>query len=188
VSTDAPAAPGPPSYVPGGQPGRWRRSPVRRALLWGSIALLIVFWIWALFFAPKEAINKVGDTAWAARAEAICVDYDVQLRALEAQRVADLQGRADLVDESTDLLGRMLDDIVAVTPSDEKGQAIMPDWEAEYRILLEDRYRYADVLRSGENVPFTETAVDGVPITERIEKFTLDNEMPTCAPPRGSVV
>ena len=188
MSADAPEVPGPPSYVPGGQPGRWRRSPVRRVLLWGSVALLLVFWVWALFFATKESINKIEDTSWAVRAEAICVDYDIQLRALEAQRIADLGGRADLVDESTDLLGRMLDDIVAVTPSDEKGQAIVPDWEDDYRILLADRYRYADQLRSGQNVPFTETAVGGVPITERIEKFTLDNEMPTCAPPRGSVV
>lgn len=188
MSTDAPAAQGPPSYVPGGQPGRWRRSPVRRVLLWGSIALLIVFWVWALFFASKEAVNKVGDTAWAARAEEICVEYDVELRAIEEQRVADLAGRADLVDESTDLLGRMLDDIVAVLPTDDKGAAIVPDWAAEYRILLQDRYRYADQLRSGQNVAFAETAVSGVPITERIEKFTLDNEMPTCAPPRGSVI
>jgi len=157
-------------------------------LLWGSIVLLLVFWVWALLFAPKEAINKVRDAAWAARAEAICVDYDVPLRAIEVQRVASLSARADLVDESTDLLGRMLDDIVAVMPADEKGQAIVPDWEAEYRILLQDRYRYADQLRAGRNVPFTETAVSGVPITERIEKFTLDNEMPTCAPPRGSVI
>jgi hypothetical protein len=157
-------------------------------LLWGSIVLLIVFWIWALLFASREAINKIDDTAWAARAEAICVDYDLQIRALEAEASADLAVRADLVDESTDLLSDMLDQIVAVTPADDKGQAIVPDWEDEYRILLDDRYRYADQLRSGQNVPFTETAVSGVPITERIEKFTLDNEMPTCAPPRGSVV
>ena len=188
MSIDTPAVPGPPSYVPGGQPGRWRRSPVRRALLWGSILLLLVFWVWALFFASKEAVNKIGDTAWAARAEAICVDYDLQLRALEAESSTDLSVRADLVDESTDLLGEMLDELMAVSPTDEKGQAIVPDWEAEYRILLDDRYRYADQLRAGENVPFTETAVNGVPITERIEKFTFDNEMPTCAPPRGSVI
>lgn len=156
--------------------------------MWASIVLLVVFWVWALFFASKEAVNKVGDTAWAARAEAICVEYDVELRPIETQRVADLAGRADLVDESTDLLGRMLDDIVAVLPTDPKGEAIVPDWAREYRILLQDRYRYADQLRSGQNVAFAETAVSGVPITERIEKFTLDNEMPTCAPPRGSVI
>lgn len=188
MSADAPAVPGPPSYVPGGQPGRWRRSPIRKGLLIGSIVVLIVFWIWALFFAPKEAINKINDTAWAERAEAICVDYDLQLRALEAERSGDLDVRADLVDTSTGLLAAMVDDIVAVTPTDEKGQAIVPDWEADYRTLIEDRYRYADQLRAGENVPFTETAVNGVPITERIEKFTLDNRMPTCAPPRGSII
>jgi hypothetical protein len=82
----------------------------------------------------------------------------------------------------------MLDDHRRRHAADEKGQAIVPDWEAEYRILLDDRYRYANQLRAGENVPFTETAVSGVPITERIEKFTLDNEMPACAPPRGSVI
>lgn len=188
MSADTSAPPGPPSYVPGGQPGRWRRSPIRRVLLWGSIVLLVVFWVWALFFASKEAVNKIEDTAWASRAEAICVDAKAQLRAFDARATGDLAARADLVDESTDLLVRMLDDIVAVTPSDEKGQAIVPDWEDEYRILLDDRYRYADQLRAGENVPFTETAVNGVPITERVEKFTLDNEMPTCAPPRGSVI
>ena len=79
-------------------------------LLWGSIVLLLVFWVWALFFASKEAVNKIEDTRWAARAEAICVDYDLQLRALEAEASADLSVRADLVDESTDLLGEMLDD------------------------------------------------------------------------------
>jgi hypothetical protein len=157
-------------------------------LLWGAIVVLIVFWIWALLFAPKEAVNKIEDTAWASRAEAICVETKVELRAIDARASGDLAVRADLVDESTDLLARMLDDIVAVTPADEKGQAIVPDWEEEYRILLDDRYRYANQLRAGENVPFTETAVGGVPVTERIEKFTLDNEMPACAPPRGSVI
>ncbi|HSP27729.1 MAG TPA: hypothetical protein VLN74_04200, partial [Ilumatobacteraceae bacterium] len=130
----------------------------------------------------------IEDTAWAARAEAICAETKVELRAIDARASGDLQVRADLVDESTDLLGVMLDDIVGVAPFDEKGRAIVPDWEADYRILLEDRYRYAEQLRAGENIAFTETAVEGVPITERLEKFTLDHEMPTCAPPRGSVI
>jgi hypothetical protein len=157
-------------------------------LLWGAVVLMLAFWVWALFFAPKEAINRIDDHAWAERAEAICVSYDPQIRAFEARASGDLDVRADLVDESTDLLSQMLDEIVAVAPNDDKGQAIVPDWEADYRILLDDRHRYADQLRSGQNIAFTETAVEGVPISERIEKFTLDNRMPTCAPPRGSVV
>jgi hypothetical protein len=149
---------------------------------------MIVFWIWAFFFASKESVNKIEDRAWAERAEAICVRTDTELRSFDALASPDLNVRADLVEQSTDLLAEMLDEIVAVTPADEKGRAIVPDWEADYRTLLEDRYRYADRLRAGENVAFTETAVNGVPIAERIEKFTLDNEMPTCAPPRGSIV
>jgi hypothetical protein len=170
------------------EPGPWRRSPVRKVLLYGGVAVFVVFWVWALFFASKEAVNKIDDRDWAARAEEICAAYDVRIRALDDRAAADLDVRADVVDESTDLLAAMLDEVVAVEPTDEKGQAIVPAWEADYRTLLDDRYAYADRLRSGENVPFTETAVDGVPITERIETFAGDNEMPSCAPPRGSIV
>ena len=90
--------------------------------------------------------------------------------------------------ESTDLLAAMLNDIEAVQPDDPKGQAIVPDWIADWRILVQDRYNYAERLRAGQDVPFTESAVRSVPITERIETFAGDNAMPSCAPPRGSIV
>lgn len=169
-------------------PSRWRRSPFRKALIIIGVVAFVAFWTWALFFASKTAVNKIEDRAWAERAEAICADYDLQLRALEAKASPDIQVRADLVVESTDLLASMLDELMAVTPADDKGKAIVPAWEADYRTLLQDRYRYAERLRAGENVAFTETAVKGVPITERIETFAADNEMASCGPPRGSVV
>lgn len=160
---------------------------MRKVILAVAVVGFVVFWVWALFFASKTAVNKIDDRAWAARAEEICAVYDVQIRALEAQRSEDLDVRAALVVESTDLLRAMLDEVVAVEPADAKGRAIVPAWEADYRTLLADRSRYAEQLRNGENVPFTETAVQGVPITERIETFAADNEMPTCGPPRGSI-
>jgi hypothetical protein len=165
-----------------------RPNPWVRLLLLVVVVGVAAFWIWALFFASKTAVNKIGDDAWAERAEAICADYDLQVRALSALADADLDVRADLVDESTGLLSAMLDEIVVVPPQDDKGQAIVPAWVEEYRILLADRYRYADQLRSGQNIPFTETAVNGVPVTERLETFAGDNDMPSCAPPRGSIV
>ncbi len=170
------------------EPGPWRRSPVRKVILYLAIVVFAGFWTWALFFASKEAVNKIGDEAWAERAEAICVSYEVPLQQIESQREADPVDRAELVVSSTDLMSAMLDEIMAVPPTDEKGQAIVPDWAADYRILLQDRYHYADRLRAGENVPFTETAIDGVPITERIETFAKENGMFSCAPPRGSIV
>lgn len=170
------------------EPSGWRTHPIRRSLFVLLLLGFALFWIWALFFASKTAVNKIEDRQWAARAEDICAEVDVQLRQLETQTSTDLAVRADLVEQSTDLLSRMLDEVVAVAPADEKGQAIVPAWEDDYRTLLADRYRYAEQLRSGVDGPFTETAVESVPVTERIETFAGDNEMPSCAPPRGSVL
>jgi len=160
----------------------------RRAMVLVALLALVAFWTWALFFASKSAVNKVEDRAWAQRAEEICAAVEVQLDELAVQTSTDLTVRADLVEQSTDLLAAMLDDVTAVMPSDEKGRSIVPAWEADYRVLLDNRYDYADMLRSGQDGPFTETAVNNVPITERIETFAGDNEMTSCAPPRGSVL
>ena len=154
------------------------------------IVLFAVFWTWALFFASKEALNRIDDRAWAERAEGICRSADEQRLQLADFRLIEdggpelIRERAEIVERSTDILVRMLDDVVAVRPNDPKGREIVPLWEADYRTYIQDRYRYAEQLReSGENLAFYETA-DGIPISERIETFAGDNEMPACAPPR----
>jgi hypothetical protein len=159
-----------------------------RVLFLIGAAAFVAFWFWALFLADKTAVNKIEDREWAARAEEICAPVKQSVRLLNLEATPELGGRADLVVESTDMLAAMLDDLEAVRPSDPKGQAIVPEWIADYRTLLQDRYNYAERLRSGENVPFTETPVQGIPITERIETFAGDNEMPSCAPPRAGVL
>jgi hypothetical protein len=153
-----------------------------------GVVLFVGFWTWALFFASKTAVNKIEDTAWTERAEEICAPVKAELRSMELLANPSLEVRADLVTGSTDLLAAMLDDVEAVQPVDPKGQAIVPDWIADWRTLLQDRYNYAERLRDGQDVPFTETAVRNVPITERIETFAGDNDIPSCAPPRGSVL
>jgi hypothetical protein len=183
-----------PVVVTPGEPTKYGLEQRDRIFTVGRIAFLIgatafvAFWGWALFFANKTALNKIEDRAWASRAETICVPVKAALRSLELEATSDLTERADLVVESTDLLTEMLNHIEAVAPADEKGRALIPQWIGDYRTLLQDRYRYADVLRSGENRAFSETPVQGVPITERIETFAGDNEMPSCAPPRSGVL
>ena len=163
-------------------------SKLLRLLFLLGAAAFVAFWFWALFLIDKTAVNKIDDRAWAERAESICAPVKLELRRLDLETSAELEGRADLVVQSTDMLSVMLDDLEAVEPSDAKGQEIVPAWIADYRTLLQDRYNYAERLRSGQNVPFTETGVQGVPITERIETFAGDNEMPSCAPPRAGVL
>lgn len=176
-----------------------RRSPFARWATRGGLAVVVVcfaaFWTWALFFASKEAVNKIDDRAWAARAEQICREANDARLALSDYRtivgdddavVADLvRERADIVDRATDIVEAMLDDVVAVPPADEKGRAIVPQWEAEYRAYIAGRRTYAADLRAtGENLAFYEPGSEGVPISERLETFAGDNEMPACAPPR----
>ena len=98
-----------------------------------------------------------------------------------------LRERADIVDGATDIIEQMVDDVVAAVPTDDKGQAIVPDWEADYRTYLQNRRDFADELRGGENVPFREAEHEGIPISERIEAFAGDNDMASCAPPREAL-
>lgn len=161
-----------------------------RILLTVVVAGFAAFWIWALFFASKEAVNRIDDRDWAARGELICVDATEQrLELTDLRTIADggpelIIERAAVLDDATDILDQMVDDLIAVPPSDVKGQGIVPLWEADYRIYLQDRRNYSDQLRqTGENLPFYETKVDAIPISERIATFAVDNEMPSCAPP-----
>ncbi len=147
------------------------------------------FWVWALFFASKESINRIEDRAWAAQAEQICARAQdernalIDLREVDGDDPAMLAERADIVDRATDVLETMLDDVVAVLPSDPKGRELVPRWEADYRALVADRRAFTERLREADNSAFTETAIDGIPITEKLEVFATDNEMPSCAPP-----
>jgi hypothetical protein len=167
-----------------------RRSTFKRIAIVVGAAAFVSFWIWALFFASKESVNRIDDRAWAARAEAICLSAtEERIELADSRRIdendpAMIRERADIVDRATDILVTMLDDVVVVPPNDEKGSEIVPLWEADWRTHLQDRRRFATQLReTGENLPFYETA-DGIPLSERIETFAVDNEMSSCAPPR----
>src|SRR6188472_4362656 len=105
-----------------------------RYVILAVVVLFAAFWVWALFFASKEAANKIGDSAWAARAEQICTAAKaervklVDLRRIDPGDRAMLSERAGLIDKATDIIERMLDDVVAVAPTDRKGQALIPLW------------------------------------------------------------
>lgn len=174
-----------------------QRTPARRWALRIFLLVLIAgfaaFWTWALFFASKEAVNKIDDRAWAARAEQICTEAnDARLELSDYRSIVGddteiatlVRERADIVDRATDIIEAMLDDVVAIAPADEKGRAIVPQWETDYRSYIESRRSFAADLRTtGENLAFYEPGVDGIPVSERLATFAGDNEMPACSPP-----
>lgn len=170
------------------EPDRPRRLWLR-ILLGVVVALLVAMWVYAFLFAPREGVNRVGDRSWSERGEIRCAAAKVELLALADLRTIEevgagaLQEKATIVDRTNAILAEMIDDLEATPPTDEKGQRLVPLWIADYRTYLGDREAYADQLRAGDNSPFTETEIDGSPITGYINDFARQNEMKSCQTP-----
>jgi len=153
------------------------------------LTLIGAMWVYALFFASKEVVNEIADRAWTERAEIICKEAATERIALADFRPLTDAGtdalleRAKIVDLATDTLDRMLLKLEATKPTDPKGQAIIPLWIGDYRKYIGDRRAYADQLRLGTNVPFGETIVMGIPLSEKLSTFAADNFMKSCKPP-----
>lgn len=147
-------------------------------------------WVYAFGFAPRESFNKINDSAWQARAQAHCkAAEDIRfsfedLTPMKADDPRALQAKAKLVDSATDALENAINLIAADKPSDAKGQELVPEWIADYRIYISDRRAFADALQNATVRPyFAESEVEGVPISERISKFARENDMKTCQTP-----
>jgi len=162
---------------------------IGRSVIGTCIVGLLAMWIYAFGFASKESVNKIEDQAWADRAEGICNQAETQRLALaDLRQISDagvnaLTERAEIIDKATDTLERAINVISEIEPTDAKGKAIVPLWISDYRQLIVDRREYANQLRNGENVPFSETMIEGLPISEKISTFAADNRMTSCKVP-----
>lgn len=165
-------------------------------VLLGIISLgIAAFWIWALFFPQtKQSIAKIDDESWAVRADQICRAANVErdeladLRRIDEVGEGALAQRAELIDKATDIIDEMLSEIVAQQPSNATDVSLIRSWETYYRQWIDDRRTYAEVLRTGENPPFAESMVDGSPISEYINDFTVANRMKPCSAPTDLAV
>jgi hypothetical protein len=161
-----------------------------RVFIGTAISLLGMMWIYALFFASKESINQIGDTAWQQRAESICNETAIARKELSDYRLITEMGpdalseRADIVDKATAMLVDMLNQLAASTPTDAKGAELVPLWITDYRTYIADRNAYSQMLRNGVNNAFAETMIEGLPLSEKIATFAADNYMVSCKPPR----
>lgn len=172
----------------------WRRRGVRALLTVISIGIA-AFWVWALFFPQsKQSVAKLDDEQWSQRAQGICREANVardelaDLRRIDDVGAGALVARADIIDRATDIIERMIDDVTAATPSGPEDVAIMNTWAEYYRQWIVDRRIYADVLREGRNPPFAESMVDGSPISEYLNDFTVANRMKACSAPTDLAV
>lgn len=162
-----------------------------RALLIVICALIGVMWVYALVFAPKKAVYRVDDDAWRAHAEARCTTARTERLALADTEggyiaeptAAQMIERAGIVDQATDVVEAMLDDVVAEPVLTERDREIVGRFETQYRILIDDRRAYTTLLREGVDQPYHETRVAGGPVTNVLVDFVTVNEIKSCAPP-----
>lgn len=153
------------------------------------ISLIIVMWVYALFFASKQSINKFDDRDWASRAQARCLvarqerDLLADYRIVGQLGATALNQRADLVDQATDTIESFIVEFRAALPIDLKGIELVGLWLDDYEIYVKDRRAFAQDLRNGINRQFAETPVDGLPLSEKLATFAADNEMANCKPP-----
>lgn len=165
-------------------------------ILLGVISFgIAAFWVWALFFPQtKQSVAKLDDEDWTVRAEQICRNANLErdeladLRRIDEVGDGALAERADLIDRATDIIDKMVTDIVAQRPTGATDAALVDSWSAYYRQWIEDRRAYTEVLRTGENPPFAESMVDGSPISEYINDFTIANRMKPCSAPTDLAV
>jgi hypothetical protein len=163
---------------------------ITRAFLISVCVLIAVMWVYAFGFAPRESFNKINDEAWQTRAQTHCKKAEDQrfslqdLTPMKADDPAALATKANLVEQATDTLEAAINLIASDTPSDAKGQELVPRWIADYRIYIADRRAFIVDLRNAKTRPyFAETEVEGVPVSERISKFARENNMKTCQTP-----
>jgi hypothetical protein len=179
-------------------------APTRPGRTWVKVmlgvlcALMAAMWIYYFVTYVRHGddpgVYQLEDKNWSATAGPICraaQDQRAQLKDtaegyIENPTLEQMIQRADVVDEATDIIEQMLDDIVAIPVATDRDRELLRIFEENYRIIFDDRRRYTASLRNGELVSYTETVVAGGPVTNVVADFTAGvkgNEVPDCTPP-----
>jgi hypothetical protein len=148
---------------------------------------MVAMWVYVLYlaFGPGRQAppDRLDDPAFAVEAQERCADTLDQVaelpRAVEAATPAE---RSAIVVEANSEFAAMVDDLESLTPPGEDGELVTL-WLADWRTYLADRQAYADALLDDPEARLLVTARDREQITEYLDAFAADNDMPACATP-----
>lgn len=166
-----------------------RTRPWQRILLVLAVASFVGIWGYVMYlsFGPgREAPrDRLDDTAWVARAEAVCAETAEELAQLPfASEVESPAERAAVIDAATDELEPMVEDLAALDPPADADEALAVErWLADWRRYLTDRGEYADLLATGADEPFSVTRRDRYHLDLLIDDFAKVNRMESCETP-----
>ncbi|MGB8859776.1 MAG: hypothetical protein WCC60_11000 [Ilumatobacteraceae bacterium] len=175
-------------------PDRPRTRPWVKIVLALGCAVIASMWAYYFFFASDRGVYQMQDKSWRVAAQKICADASTRREALSETSEGYITNptheqmlqRAGIVDQATDILEQMLNDIVAIPVDNSDDVARLQTFEENYRIVLTDRRRYTARLRRFELAPYDETVVAGGPVSNVVLDFTAGvkgNDVPECSPP-----
>ena len=148
---------------------------------------MLAMWGYVLYlaFGPgrQPPPDRLDDPAFAVVAQERCdraLDEVAELpRAIEVDSAVE---RAAIVGRANEVFSEMLDDLEDAAPGGEDGDLVAL-WLADWRIYVGDRQAFADELRVDPDAQLLVTAKDRDQITEFLDAFAADNDMPACATP-----
>lgn len=151
--------------------------------IWGYV-------MWLTFVEGRaEPRDRLDDVRFTEAAEDTCAPSAALFASLPlASEVHTPEERADLLDEATDELERMVDRLEGiVAPRDADEARAVARWLADYRTLVQDRREYAAAQRDPSHPrydqPFVVTDRGGFQVDVLIEDFAHVNRMESCEPP-----
>lgn len=158
-----------------------------RTLARVAVVAMVGMWAYVLYLAigpgRQDSPDRLQDRTFPTAAESRCdaaLDRIGELPlSIEADSAAE---RAEVLTVANDHLADMLEDLTAIVPDVDEGRLI-EEWLADWRQYLQDRVDYAGALTTDPDARLYVTAKGGDQITDYIDGFAADNDMPACSTP-----
>lgn len=151
-----------------------------------AVALGIAgMWIYALW-GYSGVPGKMDDLAFSRAAQPICQATRASIDKLpKAYTTPDVNVRAAVVDQGTDQLSAMIDELQRQVPTAQPEHDMLQNWISDWRTYLNDRREYTDQLRKDPMTRFavTQSDRDKSQITGALDRFARINEMSACMIP-----
>jgi hypothetical protein len=168
------------------RPARSRLARIPTVAIWTVVAASFGVWIYAFSgLARSDPPDLLDDEAFAPAAEERCAAALDDLAELPgALDAIDGGDRADQVRSANARLEQMLDELDGLVGGTARDVEITSGWLADWRVLIDDRYGYAERIEGDPSAQFliTDTGVSER-LDRRITRVADTNDMPSCAAP-----
>lgn len=160
-----------------------------RAAVMTGVLVFAAMWIYLLFIAKPENIDKLHDASFARAAEPVCKASLDELARLDVvnRKASSPADRATLAETADTEIAKMVARLRGIPVTNADDAHAITGWLADWDQWLADRAAWTARLRAGEDAQFLEKqrADTGEPNSKALNDFALVNSMRSCATPGG---